>query len=303
MTQPSFGRRLGRSVWAAALSLVFPGLGQIYAGLWRGGAILLCVGVALSLALRAITLLLPPTGGAIGVAAGVMLIELALGVGSAAIAVRHLWRLSVRPVMPWRQSTWLAGGVVVAIGIASSWWDFGWRAFSISSGSDLPTLRPCDQVLADARGQAPTHGDMIVFTVPGPTETNYIKRVIALPGERVALRAGRVVIDGATLERVEDGMFTAPGQRRAQPQYRETMPNGTRHRILVASDLEPGETMAERRVPAGHVFVLGDNRDNSLDSRYPAIGFVAIPDVVGIARTIHWSCDRARILRPLDAEG
>ena len=167
MTEPSFGRRLGRSVWAAALSLVFPGLGQIYAGLWRGGAILLCVGVALSLALRAITLLLPPTGGAIGVAAGVMLIELALGVGSATIAVRRLWPLSVRPNVPWRQSTWLAGGVVVAIGIASSWWDFGWRAFSISSGSDLPTLRPCDQVLADAIHGVATGAKVDTFACSG----------------------------------------------------------------------------------------------------------------------------------------
>ncbi len=148
-------------------------------------------------------------------------------------------------------------------------------------------------VLADS----PKLGDVAVFKLPTNTDINYIKRVIGLPGDRIQMRDGVLFINGEAVkkERVEDYVDNEPlgegGGRRIQ-QYEETLPNGVKYRVL---DEQPGSTglvdnTEEYVVPAEHYFMMGDNRDNSEDSRFlNAVGYVPIENFVGPVVLRFWT--------------
>lgn len=128
----------------------------------------------------------------------------------------------------------------------------------------------------------PRRGDVVILRPPGRDDEIFLKRVVALAGETVEMREGRLVIDGAVVAR-EPAPLTTPaglGLTRRVDAWIETLPGGRRVRILETDgDAGPNDTFAEIRVPAGHVFVLGDNRDNSVDSRQPVAqgGFGPVP--------------------------
>jgi signal peptidase I len=134
-------------------------------------------------------------------------------------------------------------------------------------------------------GKAPERGDVIVFRLPRDPSTTYVKRLIGLPGDRIQMREGRLHINGAIVERRAVGPVTADGQL-----YVETLPGGREHEIVETSDTERYDDTPAYVVPPGHYFMMGDNRDNSVDSRIAAedggVGFVPQDNLVARADLI-----------------
>ena len=150
----------------------------------------------------------------------------------------------------------------------------------------------------------PKRGDVAVFKLPTNTAIDYIKRVIGLPGDRIQMKEGVLYINGEAVkkERIEDYVDAEPmGEGNGHPvqQYEETLPNGVKYRVL---DSEPDGTgsvdnTAEYVVPAEHYFMMGDNRDNSEDSRFlEVVGYVPIENYVGRADIIFFSISRGTTL-------
>jgi signal peptidase I len=133
----------------------------------------------------------------------------------------------------------------------------------------------------------PERGDVIVFRLPRDTSETYVKRVIGLPGDRVQVKGGRLYINGAMAERQEMGAFVTDlgGRPYTLHHYIETLPGGRDHEVIEMSDDESLDNTPEYTVPAGHYFMMGDNRDDSLDSRVAAsaggVGMVPAENLVG----------------------
>jgi signal peptidase I len=182
---------------------------------------------------------------------------------------------------------------------------------------------PFDVKLFDGRifGQAPERGDVVVFKHPINRET-YIKRVIGLPGDTVQVKKGVVYLNGAAVPKVRVADLVAPitpydpcriarfrGVARdgtpvcRYPRYRETLPGGASYEVLDFGESGANnpwgvdaDNTAPVIVPEGKLFVMGDNRDNSEDSRFPSeagegVGFLPIENVVGRAAVIAFSTD------------
>jgi signal peptidase I len=209
--------------------------------------------------------------------------------------------------------------------------------FSISSGSMLPTMAIGDYLFVakwpygfsrysfplqfppvDGRvlGKLPERGDIVVFKKPGET-TDWVKRVIGLPGEVIAVEEGRVLVNGQPIARSDEGLASiavspnspcrvvpgatanvieSEGQTQCRyPVYRERLANGRNWLVIDQADDLRADHFGPVRVPAGHVFLMGDNRDDSMDSRYsPAeggIGPVPVEYIVGKATFAFWSSD------------
>ncbi|MGY5775958.1 signal peptidase I [Rhizobium sp. LEGMi135b] len=161
---------------------------------------------------------------------------------------------------------------------------YGWSRFSVPFISDfLPAGR-----LWPA---APERGDVAVFRLPSDHSTDFIKRVIGLPGDHIQMKSGRLFINGVMAPREADGTFPVKdtsGRTFAAPRYIETLPNGVRH-VVIEVDGDAGEydNTPEIVVPPGQYFMMGDNRDNSDDSR--VIGSVPFENFVGKAQIVFFS--------------
>ncbi len=165
------------------------------------------------------------------------------------------------------------------------------QAYNIPSGSMKPTLLVGDFILVNKlvyRFSSVQRGDIVVFKWPVDPRIDFIKRVIALPGDLVEVTNGKVYINGQELpskllgEEVEDGFKKLV--------FEETLPNGVKHKIaLYEEPILPRRDMPPTIVPEGHYFVLGDNRDNSEDSRY--WGFLPKENIVGKAFVVYYSGD------------
>jgi signal peptidase I len=165
---------------------------------------------------------------------------------------------------------------------------YGYSRYSLPFG--LPLL-PSDRVFFTE----PERGDVAVFKLPRDNSTDFIKRVIGLPGDRIQVKNGILHINGQAVERkkIDDHIFeAAPGQFSRITQYIETLPNGKEHLIVEKSDGNPGSDNTQvYTVPDGHYFMMGDNRDNSNDSRFSSVGFVPRENFVGRAEFIFFSID------------
>ncbi|MGQ0586474.1 MAG: signal peptidase I [Gammaproteobacteria bacterium] len=177
--------------------------------------------------------------------------------------------------------------------------------FRIPSGSMMPTLRDGDFILVNkytyglrdpvfhrkflAAGQ-PARGDVVVFRFPKDTRKDFIKRVIGLPGDRIAYRDKRLIVNGESVPITADGVYTETGPRAGVVlRFAEEL-GPVNHRILQ----DPGRRAedVEFQVPEGHYFMMGDNRDGSDDSR--SWGFVPEGNLVGRAFFIWMSWDFGR---------
>lgn len=140
----------------------------------------------------------------------------------------------------------------------------------------------------------PKRGDVAVFKLPADNSTDYIKRVIGLPGDTVQMIDGVLHINGKAVprERVDDFVERdSVGSVHRIKRYRETLPNGVSYMTLDMIDNHAGDNTAVFKVPAGSYFMMGDNRDNSTDSRYPGggVGFVPLENFIGRADLIFFS--------------
>lgn len=141
----------------------------------------------------------------------------------------------------------------------------------------------------------PERGDVAVFKLPSDGSTDYIKRVIGLPGDTIELENGVVSINGEPIERARIEDFVHPDTGEEVAQYRETLPNGVSYQVLDLIDNSMLDTSPQPFVvPEGHYFMMGDNRDNSSDSRTALVGYVPLENFVGRADLIFFSmADRA----------
>lgn len=155
---------------------------------------------------------------------------------------------------------------------------FTLRSFKMSASSMLPTMTTGELFLVIPVDRPVARGDVVVFKPPGDKQVDYVKRVVGLPGDTIEMANGILRINGSDVTRAPVESFEVKRQdnnARDVPQYVETLPNGRRHLIIeMLGDKGPGDNMPETLVPEGHYFVMGDNRDNSRDSRYPLVGFV-----------------------------
>lgn len=164
-------------------------------------------------------------------------------------------------------------------------YSYGYSRYSFPFG-----LAPISGRLWDA---APERGDIAVFKLPTDTSIDYIKRVIGLPGDTVQMVDGVVHINGepVTRERIDDYIEQSPsGAVRRVPRYRETLPNGVSYKTLDLTDRGQLDNTREYKVPEGHYFMMGDNRDNSIDSRVLSrVGYVPYENFIGRAEILFFS--------------
>ena len=138
------------------------------------------------------------------------------------------------------------------------------------------------------------YGDVVVFRNPKDGDVNYVKRVIGLPGDTVQIKDGYVYINDKKLELIDDGDYTLSdnGRYLVYKKYQEVMPNGYKHVILKYYNFgsAPLDNVGPFVVPSDHYFVMGDNRDNSQDSRVmERVGFIPIERVMGRAECLFFS--------------
>ncbi len=136
-----------------------------------------------------------------------------------------------------------------------------------------------------------------MFKLPRDNSTDYIKRVIGLPGDKIQMIDGVLQINGEAVdrERVDDFVDKDTfGSVRRVPRYRETLPNGVTYQTLDLTTRGTWDNTGVYKVPAGHYFMMGDNRDNSTDSRVlQSVGYVPFENFVGRAEIIFFSIDEA----------
>ncbi len=212
--------------------------------------------------------------------------------------------------------------VVYAVLIAMVVRTIGYEPFNIPSGSMIPTLLVGDYLFVSKFSYGfskhslifslplipgriwytePKRGDVAVFKLPSDNSTDYIKRIIGLPGEKIQMRNGRLFINGKIVqrERLKDFVQTSPnGNIKMTARYKEILPNGKSHDILEEwGDKGPLDNTGVYQVPSGHYFAMGDNRDNSQDSRVrPEVGFIPKENLVGRAEILFFSTNgKARI--------
>ena len=137
----------------------------------------------------------------------------------------------------------------------------------------------------------PKRGDIAVFRLPTDPDIDYIKRVIGLPGDRIQVINGILHINGKPIQRkLSDESYVDQNESvRPVPVYTETLPNGVSYRTIDVDPLSSADNTRVFEVPEGKYFMMGDNRDNSTDSRYPSVGFVPFENFVGKASVIFFS--------------
>jgi len=209
--------------------------------------------------------------------------------------------------------------VLIAIFIALIVRTVAYEPFNIPSGSMLPTLLIGDYLFVSKFSYGyskhslpfslplipgrilvdePERGDVVVFKLLTDNKTDFIKRIIGLPGDRIQVIRGILHINGKPVERKRAGEFVRQdpwtGLYRQIPQFIETLPSGRQHLILEETDEGLMDNTPVYTVPADHYFGMGDNRDSSRDSRFlDDVGFIPRENLVGRAEFLFFSIENA----------
>ena len=205
--------------------------------------------------------------------------------------------------------------IVYAVLIALVVRTVAYEPFNIPSGSMIPTLLVGDYLFVSKftfgysryslpfglplfsgrlLSRPPERGDVAVFKLPTDNSTDYIKRIIGLPGDRIQMKDGILYINDqpCPLQRVGDYPYEEDATITELPEYIETLPNGRKHPVIKMGFDEPLDNTPVYHVPPGAYFAMGDNRDNSQDSRVlSAVGYVPAENLVGRAEFIFFSTD------------
>jgi signal peptidase I len=203
---------------------------------------------------------------------------------------------------------------LIAVGIRT----IAFEPFNIPSGSMIPTLLVGDYLFVSKYaygysryslpfspdlfsgrifGRTPARGDVVVFKNMHDDYVDYIKRIVGLPGDHIQVKGGTLYVNGQPAIRKPLGDVLAVdegGSTMAEKEYMETLPGGPEHLIAKMTDEGPQNNTQEYIVPPGDLFAMGDNRDNSLDSRFMegrGVGFLPIENLVGRAEFIFFSVD------------
>ena len=171
---------------------------------------------------------------------------------------------------------------------------YGTASLPIVISPDLINLPETGRVF----GNPPKRGDVVVFRWPGDRSQAWVKRVVGLPGDRIQMRQGQLFINDRAASLKPDGIGEAEdddGNVQPAHRYVETLPNGVSHAIFKIRDNGWLDNTPEVTVPPGHLFVMGDNRDNSADSRVPVreggVGLLPIDNLIGRADAVVGSWD------------
>jgi signal peptidase I len=198
----------------------------------------------------------------------------------------------------------------------------GMRLYTIPASSMEPTLLVGDTIFAlcfdtacrlkdvmtlpSAAVSEPQQGDVATFQKPSDPDVHYVKRIVGMPGDSVEMRAGVLYLNGKAIPKVQAEDYSErdhDGKLHNVSKYVETLPNGVSYQVL---DREPEgvlDTTSAFVVPAGHYFMMGDNRDNSSDSRDPngGVGFVPRANMIARARWVTYSTLKPnRLFMPVD---
>jgi signal peptidase I len=197
-----------------------------------------------------------------------------------------------RPMSEYERATVIAAGVGIVLALTLR---FVWvEAFKIPAGSMIPTLQVGDHMWVKKFKRTPARGDVIVFKYPKEPDKDFVKRAVAVGGDTIRIRDNQLFINGQPVPRKHvdepceyDDYLEESGrwEKRTCEAWDETL-DGRTYRVIFDRN-EPVRSWPAVTVPPGHTFVMGDNRDNSHDSRY--WGFVPPDYVKGTASKIWWS--------------
>ena len=168
-------------------------------------------------------------------------------------------------------------------------YSYGYSRFSLPLGDNISSSMMSGRLPGN---WLPQRGDVVVFRLPKDTSIDYIKRVIGLPGDQIQVTDGIVSINGVPVkhERATDFIETEEGTRDAPvKRWKDTLPNGVSFYTLDLVDNGFADNTQVYTMPPGQYFMMGDNRDNSTDSRFSQVGTVPLENIVGKAQLIFFS--------------
>jgi signal peptidase I len=302
------GRGVPARIGIAALNLLAPGLGLLRVQRPRAALVfLLAPAVAIGVLLLAYGAV-PRLGFRLWVGLMVFLLTAILLIYGGSVVMSCRWSRGPAIAGPW-WSRWY-GLVAALVFVTALNWPLSelargeYRNFYLPAESMTPTLALGDRLVAQMRVPDRLGRGTIILLRVG--SSIYVKRIAALPGDRIEMRDGVVILNGRPVpqnplgeDRVAANSFGGTARRLAEQFPGEASP----HRIYDLGH-SPVDDMPEVAVGPGHVFVLGDNRDQSADSRVSRVEMgveqVPVGDIVGVARFIYWSADRSRIGIRLD---
>jgi signal peptidase I len=288
----------GRKPWVAvALALFSTGLGHIYCGRIVTGLVLFLIVLLFAPLVVLAAHLAPSTAVLCGLltAGAVAVGAILYGIGDAYWAARRsreLYQLKEYN-RGGLYALFILVGVTYPVGIVAYVRTHVFEAFYIPTRSMAPNILEGDHVLVNKtvfQLRFPQRGDLVVFRVPEKPGMHWIKRVIAVPGDKIAVRGSDVFLNGQRLPR--DPVPTASlADIRSQVEGRvsEEINTGHRYLILLAPGDGPKTSFQETTVPERACFVLGDNRNLSSDSR--DLGFIPLENLVGVVQYIYWPAE------------